>query len=1507
MTGSHIAKAIAIGALALTPMAAWAARVDLVEGLFTAVGAVADRGTRGVQSDLPVRWLDGGNTKSESNSVEVLRSRSVLVDTAGLLAVRDALAEGGPRQVRLNLFSDVEVDARIDRTAETRYGWSLSGRIDGDPHGAVTLVVHGDILAGAVHSQEGTFAIASRNGVIHTVNEVTGDFQCGVDGHAQSAAVQPGAGEVFPTTASDGDNGSEVDLLVLFTQAALDVEGSLGRMRASVDLAVAWTNDAYEASGVDYRVNLVAAVQIDYLESRLTVQGVINQNVDKSRLIDPADGFMDEAHVLRDRYAADVVHLIVDQPGGGGVGTLLLREDPAAAAVSVSNSLTRAASLFAHELGHVMGLLHDRYEEGRRPYGDPSRHLLSPWSYGYVNQRMFDRGASEDSRWTTIMAYNSQCRDEGLGWCRRLQRFSNPNQRYPDDTGDPLGVAGEQVTNALDGPADAVRSLNENSKLVAGFGQSAARCDYRLSEERREVSASAGVLSVEVDADSDCEWTATTFGDFLSVESDTTGSGTGSVSYRVAANDGAARVGYLVVAGETLSVYQSGATAPMSVCDRTPQVRDAIVGATGLDCAAVSEFDLLEVIALDLRNRQIATLEIGDFEGLPKLTELFLSGNPLGTIPERAFRDLANLKALGLRSTVLRAIPGAIRRLPSLHELDLSFNDIEELSQDDLEGLFELRWLRLHDNEIAALPDGVFSDLRSLNYLLLARNRVADVRKEALEGPEGLHELDLSHNPLGRLREDALANLQNVLILRLRDTQLEALPPSIINGLTNIARLDLSDNRIDDLAGVVFPGGNLAELNLANNALGVIPPDIFAGFTSTNCVNGQLVLNLSENPGSPFALSLELVRVDAGHATAGPASLVVRVREGAPWPIGVRVVAMGDSSFTREVTVVNGETESEPFEVAGEDLTRLRFAAAPRVPGSYRGVRMALGDALALFGLDDAVLNAGGKPFRVDLAEAFRREREVPEFSVTSSDAGVATANVANGMLTVTPESVGETNVQLTVSHEDGTTEERAFAVTVDPPRLATTPEVWLFPSVSDSIRQGFARVVNRSDESGEVRIRAFDDAGMRYGPTVLSMERRHTVHFNSNDLESGNEDKGLPEGIGPGEGAWRLSFESGLDIEVLSYIRTTDGFLTSMHDVAPVGADGLRVVTFNPASNVNQVSRLRLVNPGDVDATATITGVDDAGVSPGDGVQVSVPAGKSVLLSSGDLESGSGAEGSLGDGQGKWRLNVDSDQPLAVMSLLENVETGHLTNLSTVPEVSGDGVHRVPLFPSASDASGRQGFVRVVNRSNEWGEVTITAHDGSERTYEPLTLTLESGETVHFNSNDLEVGNAGKGLRGSTGAGTGDWRLVLTSNLQIDVFSYIRTRDGFLTAVHDTVPLGEGAYPVVTLNPGSNVNQVSSLRLINTGAETAEVTIQGVDDAGDWSREVRLSLPAGAVRVFTSAQLETGGNGFEGELGDGMGKWRLTVVSDKPLSVISLLESPTGHVTNLSTAPQGR
>ena len=233
---------------------------------------------------------------------------------------------------------------------------------------------------------------------------------------------------------------------------------------------------------------------------------------------------------------------------------------------------------------------------------------------------------------------------------------------------------------------------------------------------------------------------------------------------------------------------------------------------------------------------------------------------------------------------------------------------------------------------------------------------------------------------------------------------------------------------------------------------------------------------------------------------------------------------------------------------------------------------------------------------------------------------------------------------------------------------------------------------------------------------------------------------------------------------------------------------------------------------------------------------------------------------------------------------------------------------YTLPLVSSASN-SVRQGFVRIINHSSQAGTVEIHAIDDSGQRFGPISLSLDTTETVHFNSTDLEDGNASKGLSEGVGSGEGDWRLELSTVLDIEPLAYIRTEDGFVTSVHDVVAEGESTrYHVPLFNPGSNRSQVSRLRLVNPTGTEAHIVIQGLDDRGEQpGGEVRLTLPAGGARTITAQELESGGSGLSGGLEDGTGKWHLFVSADHPIRVMSLLKSPTGHLTNLSTSTSER
>ena len=574
----------------------------------------------------------------------------------------------------------------------------------------------------------------------------------------------------------------------------------------------------------------------------------------------------------------------------------------------------------------------------------------------------------------------------------------------------------------------------------------------------------------------------------------------------------------------------------------------------------------------------------------------------------------------------------------------------------------------------------------------------------------------------------------------------------------------------------------------------------------------------------------------------------------------------------------------------------------------YRGVRVAPGPPLVLFGIADRTMRSGGDAERIELAAVFANVPGAADLVAVSSDPAVAEVALEDRVLTVTPGSSGVATVMVTATGADGEHHRRRFAVTV------SQPSVPLLLSGAHGEREGFVRLINRSAESGEVVIRAIDDAGMRHGPVRLSLGAHAAGHFNSGDLARGNAAKGLSGGVGSGAGDWRLEFESAVAVEALAHARTRDGFLTSLVDVAPVEAGVHRVAIFNPADNTGQVSRLRVSNAGLDAVRVTVRGVDDAGMASAGSVRWTLPAGESRTYTASQLESGhAGFEGALGDGEGKWRLTVEAGAPVVVMSLLENVATGHLTNLSAGPVARTRGAYRLPLFPSASDPNGRQGFARVMNRSDRPGTVRVVAHDDAGAWHGPLELSLDAGQAAHFNSEDLELGNAAKGLSGSTGAGEGDWHLQLTSDLDIDVLGYVRMPDGFLTTMHEVAAWADGAWRVAVFNPGSNTNQVSWLRVVNTSTEEARVEIRGEDDAGvPGEGQARgIWVPARGALTLTAAELEAGvpypyqeGYWDRYPLGDGTGKWRLVVTSEAPLQVMSLLESPTGHLTNLSTAP---
>ena len=237
-----------------------------------------------------------------------------------------------------------------------------------------------------------------------------------------------------------------------------------------------------------------------------------------------------------------------------------------------------------------------------------------------------------------------------------------------------------------------------------------------------------------------------------------------------------------------------------------------------------------------------------------------------------------------------------------------------------------------------------------------------------------------------------------------------------------------------------------------------------------------------------------------------------------------------------------------------------------------------------------------------------------------------------------------------------------------------------------------------------------------------------------------------------------------------------------------------------------------------------------------------------------------------------------------------------------------------------APAGSGHPSLVRVLNDSARPNTVQVTGYDDTGRRFGPEPLSVAAYEAATLTTTVLEQGGGTGGSGGGAGAfaglgdGEGWWRLELEGERPFRAGMYYRTADRFMAELSAPVAgeedgSGRWRYDVGFFNPGSNTSKVSLLRLANPTDREVEVAVAGRDDRG---REapggtVGVRLPAQGAATLTAQSLEDGGSGFTGRLGDGEGKWRLTVTADAAVLVMSLLHMPqTGHLANLSAIAQG-
>jgi len=275
---------------------------------------------------------------------------------------------------------------------------------------------------------------------------------------------------------------TEVTILMVYTDDARAAAGSVKNIETQIISAIDDGNLAMDNSNVNIKLSIAGMREVSVNENIYTGTRPLPTLLDD--LTDPLDSVFDVVHQWRDEVGADIVYLIFEGIQSNGQANEICGfrvpcdESFEKEAFAVSQrAIMFVAPIVAHELGHVMGLFHDRTRDCGNPNITCNRGLF-PYSYGHIDPQ-------PPVEFGTIMA--------GGRPFPLINFFSNPNVNHPT-TGQPLGV---------EGFSDAARHLNDVASIIGGFRVN----DTGLGETpENPASSCSAILASRPDVSSGVYW-----------------------------------------------------------------------------------------------------------------------------------------------------------------------------------------------------------------------------------------------------------------------------------------------------------------------------------------------------------------------------------------------------------------------------------------------------------------------------------------------------------------------------------------------------------------------------------------------------------------------------------------------------------------------------------------------------------------------------------------------------------------------------------------------------------------------------------------------------------------------------------------------------------------------------------------------------------------------------------------------------------------------------------------
>ena len=351
----------------------------------------------------------------------------------------------------------------------------------------------------------------------------------------------------------------------------------------------------------------------------------------------------------------------------------------------------------------------------------------------------------------------------------------------------------------------------------------------------------------------------------------------------------------------------------VSVCDRTPDVRNAIVAALPhvSNCADVTAADLATITSINIRNENITALKEGDFNGLTALEGLNLYNNSLSSLPSGIFDKNTALTNLNLSRNSLSSLPsGIFDKNTALTNLNLEENDLGSLSSDVFDKNTALKYLDLSDNDLGSLPEGIFDKNTALVRISMRSNDLGSLLSGIFDKNTALETIGLGSNDLGSLPSDIFDENTALVGIYLTGNKLSSLPSGVFDKNTALTDLYLSMNSLSSLPSGVFDKNTALEtLKLNNNGLSSLPSGVFKELTALEEL--RLEYNsLSSLPESIFEGLTALKKFDLSNNTVDPLPMTVSLRriEEGQFKATIHTGALS-RYMTVTVSVVNGSID----------------------------------------------------------------------------------------------------------------------------------------------------------------------------------------------------------------------------------------------------------------------------------------------------------------------------------------------------------------------------------------------------------------------------------------------------------------------------------------------------------------------------------------------------------------------------------------------------------------------